>query len=112
MAHNVTELCEVIKTERLLKDVIMKTVKNVLEKIRFCIALVRRCFTASWIKLRWYKYTCRKWNKCVALSWNQEWTLCGSKHCPLVGYNGLTRAYKKTIGKYVEEEDVLLKSGR
>jgi hypothetical protein len=90
----------------------MNTIKTFIDLVKFRIARVRRCFTASWIKLRWYKYTCKNWQKCVELSWNQEWTLCSSKHCPIMGYNAMTRAYKKTIGEYVEEEDVLLKAGR
>ena len=90
----------------------MKTIKIIKQKFRCCIATVRRCFTASWVEIRWYKYTCRNWQKCVELSWNQEWTLCSSKHCPLMGYNAMTRAYKRAIGEYIEDEDVLLKAGR
>ena len=60
------------------------------------------------IKLLYYKYFCRKWKRCVNLIFNQEWALCNNKKCPLSEYQGLTRAYKKTIGTYKKEEDVIL----
>ena len=53
-----------------------------------------------------YKYFCRKWKRCVNLTWNQEWTLCNDKKCPLFGMNSMTRAYKKTIGEYDRNEDI------
>lgn len=52
-----------------------------------------------------YKLFCSYWKQCVLLSWNQEWTLCNYKKCPLATSNSLTRAYKKALGTYERKED-------
>jgi hypothetical protein len=57
------------------------------------------------ISLLRFKWFCRKWKKCVNLTFNQEWALCDNKKCPLANMQGLTRAYKKATGEYKEEED-------
>jgi hypothetical protein len=54
-----------------------------------------------------YKWFCRKWKKCVNLSFNQEWVLCKNKKCPLAEFQGLTRAYKKIIRTYNVNEDII-----
>ena len=85
----------------------MKIIKSLKEKVKFRIARVIRCFAV----IKHQITRCKKWKTCVELTWNQEWTLCGNRKCKLVGYNSLTRAYKKTIGTYKIEEDVLIPEG-